>query len=161
MIVRKFVCRQPFLYDADLVSEETGLKCEDVSLAEQSEKDDADINVLLKRFGVTGQLPAANSIPIVTNGDFVAAMDCQGAMDMIRRATESFMDLPAEVRQEFNHDPARFVNFCSDEKNREHNLSKLREWGLAVDAAVAPVAAEPILVKVVPEVVLDKATGKA
>jgi len=36
------------------------------------------------------------------------------------------MQLPAKVRQEFNHDPHAFVIFCSDEKN----LPQLAKWGL-------------------------------
>ena len=51
--------RNPYNYDMAAVSQETGLKCQDPSLAQQHMKDECDINVIVERFGVTGQLPGA------------------------------------------------------------------------------------------------------
>ena len=93
------------------------MSCEEgSSLTVQSERDDADINVIVRRFGLTGQLPQNVGAPL--NVEFLEVFDFQSAMNVIRQAEESFMAMPAEVRARFQNDAARFVDFCSDEKNR-------------------------------------------
>ncbi|AZL82783.1 internal scaffolding protein [Apis mellifera associated microvirus 5] len=101
------------------------LKCDDPSLAQQHFKDDVDINVLLERFKVTGQLPQGVRLP--TYGDFTGVTDFRQANEAIRHANESFMDLPANIRARFQNDPVEFVEFCSDKEN----LPELRKMGLA------------------------------
>ena len=39
--------RSPFNYDTDEASNETGLVCDDESLAVQSERDECDINIIV------------------------------------------------------------------------------------------------------------------
>lgn len=144
--------RVPFAYDADAVSLENGLVCPEDSLAEQGEAEDADINVLMKRFGVTGHMPARGSLPLVTNGDFVPAMTFQESMDKIVKAREAFMELPADVRARFDHDPGKFVDYCTpsgDEKVDKRRLEDLREWGLAVPEKPPAVEPPPMRVQVV------------
>lgn len=102
------------------------------SVAVQSQKDDADINSIMKRFGQTGMLPSNVRAP--TYGDFTSAGDFRSAMDSVRAAKESFMEMPAEVRKRFGNDPQLFVEFCSDEKN----LKEMREMGLAIPEVVPP-----------------------
>ena len=58
-VVAPFV-RSPYNYDMSAVSDETGLCCEDESLAIQSAKEDADINTIVRRFGLTGELPSVS-----------------------------------------------------------------------------------------------------
>lgn len=98
----------------------------------QSQKDDADINVIMKRFGVTGLAP--NNVRAPTYGDFTDAMDFRESMDAIRAAKESFMQMPAAVRKRFANDPQLFVEFCSDKKN----LDEMRALGLAIPEVIAP-----------------------
>lgn len=100
------------------------LECLDPSLAQQNFKDEVDINVLLERFKVTGQLP--QNVVLPTYGDFVGINDYRTAREAILRAEHSFMDLPANVRARFQNDPQRFLEFCSDEKN----LPELQALGL-------------------------------
>lgn len=98
-------------------SNESGLKCSDPSRAKQSFKDECDINTIVRRFGITGQLPVGVRMP--TYGDFTEVQDFQGAMNAIAQAREAFDQMPAHVRKRFDNDPQRFVEFCSDEGNRE------------------------------------------
>lgn len=128
--------RNPYNYDADEVSEETGLKCEDESLAVQSEKDEADINTIVRRFGLTGQLPENVRMP--QYGDFTGITDYQTALNTVIAADEAFMTMPAEIRQRFNHDPQEFVEFCLD----ANNLEEARKLGLvpAAEVKTAPAA---------------------
>lgn len=135
--------RSAFNYDTDVASERTGLLCEDGSLTVQSEKEDADINTIVRRFGLTGQLPTNVRVPV--EADFTEVFDFQSAMNAIRAAQESFMAMPADVRFRFNNDPERFVAFCTEERDGALvNLDEMRKLGLAVPkAAVAVPEPEP------------------
>lgn len=105
-------------YDTNLVSDQSALRCLDPSMAKQSEAEDADINTIVKRFGLTGELPKDVAIPAY--GDFSNEVtDYHTALSLVREAAEGFMELPAHVRKEFDNDPGKFVDFVSDEKNRE------------------------------------------
>lgn len=126
----KVFVRNPYNYDRDEASNESGLECKDKSLALQSQAQDADINVIVKRFGLTGLAPQVPVPP--TYGDFEAVSDYREALDMIREADRSFMALPAEVRSKFDNDASRFVDFCMD----KNNLDEMRKMGLAVPAPV-------------------------
>lgn len=107
---------QPYGYDADEHSFETGLRCEDPTLAQQHMAEETDINEIVRRFGLTGELPSGVRMP--TYGDFTGVYDYQSALNAIKAAEESFSTLPAEVRARFGNDPAAFVDFCSDDANR-------------------------------------------
>lgn len=103
-------------YDMNTASEETALECKDKSLTQQHLADDSDINTIVKRFNLTGQLPTNVRMP--TYGDFEHTYDYHSAMTAIAQARESFDKMPAGIRARFNNDPAQFVDFCSQEANR-------------------------------------------
>lgn len=107
--------RSGFNYDRDAVSDETGLACLDVSLAKQSMAEDTDINVIVRRFGLTGALPQSVRMP--TYSDFTTVIDFQTAMNAVVQAREAFDRMPADVRYRFHNDPQEFVGFCSDDRN--------------------------------------------
>lgn len=140
--------RQPGKYDVDLVSNMTGVKCEDESLAVQSEKDDADINTIVKRFGLTGGMPANPRVP--SYGDFVGVDDFRSAMETVRNAQEAFMELPAEVRARFGNDPQTYMEFCTElaPEGGLANLEEMRKLGLAIPETVV-VKPEPQEVRIV------------
>jgi phage internal scaffolding protein len=115
-MTKKVFVRNPYNYDMDEVSQETGLKCEDLSLAQQHMKDECDINVIVERFGVTGKVPVTQFEP--SYGDFSGVGDYHTALNKINSTKEQFMTLPAKVRAKFDHDPYQLVNFLMDEANR-------------------------------------------
>ena len=102
------------------------------SLTIQSQTDDADINILMERFGITGKMPENPHIP--QYGDFEGISDYRTAIEAVRIAQESFMTIPAKVRAEFDNDPQRFLEFMGDPAN----LEKARSMGLAKPAPVTP-----------------------
>lgn len=113
-----------------------GLDCSVLpSRAKQEFAEEVDINTIVRRFGLTGELPVG--VPQVMQGDFTTVMDFRGAMDMIVKAREMFAEMPAEVRAEFDNDPAKFLDFTSDPKNKDRAI----ELGLVrpevVEAAMA------------------------
>lgn len=121
------VLRAPGNYDVDEVSKETGLFCHaDEDRCQQEFKEECDINEIVRRFGLTGELPANVRVPV--SGDFTGITDFQSAMNAVRQAQESFMELPAEVRARFANDPQRLMEFVSDDKNRDeaHKLGLLK-----------------------------------
>lgn len=115
-------------YDAKKASVQTGLFCKDDSRAIQSQRDEADINTIVRNFGLTGQLPQGVRVP--TYGDFEGLDNYQEALEAIRAADASFKAMPADVRSRFDNNPAKFVAFCSDSAN----LEEMRKLGLAVPA---------------------------
>lgn len=137
------IARNPFTYDAAALSDESSLRCEDPSLAVQSSRDEADINTIVRRFGLTGQLPQDVVAPVY--GDFTGIGDFQSALNAVLAAEAAFGKMPADVRSRFRNDAGLFVDFCSDERNREE-ATKL---GLLVPVKAPPL---PIEVRVVPEV---------
>lgn len=128
--------RSPYNYDTDEVSEETGLVCPEETLAKQSFKDQADINVIVNTFMKTGILPESVNMP--KYGDFSEATDYQTALNLVMQAEDAFMSLPATLRARFENDPGQLLAFLEDEGNRAEAVA----LGL-VQAQVEEPTAEP------------------
>ena len=116
----KVFVRNPYNYDMALASEESGLVCQDPSLAQQHMKDECDINVIVERFGVTGQLPQTPIEP--SYGDFSGVSDYHTALNAIKAADTAFMGLPAQLRAKFDHDPNALLQFLQNEQNRDEAI---------------------------------------
>lgn len=128
--MNKVFARQPYNYDMDAASLESGLECKDASLAKQSFAEEVDINTIVRRFGLSGELPTDIRMPV--NGDFEGLFDFQSAMNMIVSARESFDAMPAHVRSRFDNDPHKFVEFCS----KDENFDEAVKLGLVRDESV-------------------------
>lgn len=110
--------RTPYNYDMNAAGDESGLKCDDPSLAQQQFKEEADINTILERFARNGGiLNGPSREPL--SGDFTGFGDFHSAMNTVVAAQQAFADLPAKVRTRFNNDPGQFVDFVNDESNRD------------------------------------------
>jgi len=92
------------------------------SMTVQSMADEADLNVIMRRFAATGTFPQTTRIP--SYGDYTQITDFRSALEAIRDAEENFMGLEASVRARFQNDPQAFLEFCSNESNREE-MAKL------------------------------------
>lgn len=90
------------------------------SRAQQEFAEEVDINTIVKRFGLTGQLP--ENVPMYFNADFTEVVDFQGAMDLVRAAQESFDAMPAHVRERFGNSAVKFVEFTSNADNFDEAL---------------------------------------
>lgn len=108
--------RTPYNYDRKEVSDATGTVCLEPTRTQQQFKEECDINFLMKRFGVTGEIP--QNIRAVINDDFAEVFDFQTAMNTIRKGEEAFMQMPSGVRARFQNNPSVFVQWLSDEDNR-------------------------------------------
>lgn len=128
--------RTEFNYDMNAASEASGLACKDKSRAVQSSKMEADINTIVKRFRLTGQLPSNIRMP--TYADFDQVHDYHSALVLVRQAAEEFMLLPANVRSRFGNDPESLLSFLEDPANRDEAV----KLGLLVpvDSQALPVS---------------------
>lgn len=96
----------------------------DVRLTVQAQANETDINQIMKRVE-KGLMVNANA----TEGRFEDISEFNGLADAIikvQKANEEFMSLPADLREEFDNDPVKLVEFLSDEGNR----AKAEELGL-------------------------------
>lgn len=128
--------RNPYNYDVNMASDESGLACLDASLAVQESRDEVDINTIVRRFGLTGELPSNVRIP--QYGDFTGIGDYHSAMNAVLAADRSFMELPAELRARFGNDAGAFVEFCSDPAN----VAEMGKLGLLKPEVVERMAQE-------------------
>lgn len=124
-------------------SKATALRCQDVSRTKQADKDSADINVIMRKFGVTGVPPVNVRAP--TFGDFTGGgiVDFHTAMNVIAQTRESFDSVDAHVRARFHNDPQEFVAFCSDPSNADEMVK------LGLLSKVEPVIVAPQKVEIV------------
>lgn len=108
--------RTPYNYDTVAASDESGLACEEPSLAQQQFREECDINTILKRFNITGELPNALLSP--RYGDFTGIGDYKTALDRVMAAEEEFLSLPANIRARFENDPSKLIEFLDNDENR-------------------------------------------
>jgi len=124
--------RTPYNYDRDAATNESGLACEEPSLAQQHYKDECDINNILRQFNITGLLPESPLSP--RYGDFTGIGDYHTAMNRVIAVQDEFEALPAQIRARFDNDPAQLIEFLENSDNRP----EAEELGL-VEKATAEV----------------------
>ncbi len=116
-------------YDTKAASDEATIPADQYgeSMTVQSQAEDADINVLMKRYGLTGKMPDDIGERIPTYGDFSGVMDYRSAVEAVNRAQMAFMEIPAELRARWDNDPQKFLEYSSNPEN----LAEMRKFGLA------------------------------
>lgn len=87
----------------------------EISLTVQSEVENCDINVIVDRYAKTGLLPVMNQSPVY--GDVSDAPTYQDALHVVIEAQKAFNSLPANIRKQFDNDPAQFLAFVDDPAN--------------------------------------------
>ena len=127
--------RTPYNYDKDAASNESGLHCEDASLAQQHFKEECDINTILQKFNITGLLPEQTISP--RYGDFTGIGDYHTAMNRVIAVQEEFEALPAQIRARFENDPQQLIEFLDNSENRP----EAEKLGLVEKAAAEVVEA--------------------
>jgi len=129
--------KNPITYDRDQNSADSRLIFTRPSRTKQSFRDECDINNILRQFNVTGELPSGSVQP--QYGDFSGITDYQSALNAVMAAQDSFLQLPAKVRAKFDNDPALFVEFASDEANRD----EMKALGLLHEETAQAVVTSP------------------
>lgn len=132
--------RAPYQYDLKAASDAAAFDCgESLDRTDQSFAEEVDINTIVERFGLTGELPENLVMP--RDGDFTNALDYQQSLNLIIQANQAFLELPAQIRARFGNNAEDFVAFASD----PGNLDECRKLGLADPV---PLPQEPPLVRI-------------
>lgn len=136
--------RTPYNYDREEVSKKTALVCDDETLTQQNFKDDADLNVMIRKYGV---LPVQE----VNWNEFDASvipLDYHQLQNKLIEADQAFMSLPAELRNEVNNDPAQLLALISQREAEAKAQAKAAEKAAKNEASTQ---AEPVDADKAPE----------
>jgi phage internal scaffolding protein len=90
------------------------------SLTSQSQADEVDINKIMSRVAKGQTILGSDGKPFY--GDVSNLGGLQEAFIKIQEADELFMQYPAEMREKFQNDPSKFVDFVADPKNYDEAL---------------------------------------
>lgn len=125
-------------FDPTTWSDENTVKDFGESLTIQSMTEESDLNVIMKRYLKTGQMPE-DARPVFY-ADFENIYDFKTAQDAIIAARHAFEALPTDLRNRFSNDPQQFLEFCSDDRNREemNKLGLLKASPKAPGEAITP-----------------------
>lgn len=93
------------------------------SLTQQHFKDDADINIMTKKY-LRGQTPTLGN-PMATRqpifGDFTS-IDFMDMKNAIIDAEQQFASLPSKIRNRFKNDPYSLIRWVEKPENREEAI---------------------------------------
>ena len=133
--------RTPYNYDRDEVSKNTALVSDSETLTQQNFKDETDLNIMIRKYGV---LPVSE----VNWKEFDATVipqDYQQLQNMLREADQAFMDLPADVRKAADNDPQKFLELVESQqaeiKRQERESAKLQKAEAGKVSSVDPAQA--------------------
>jgi len=107
----------------------------DPSLAQQSSRDECDINKIMERFEKTGLMEHVNQHQ-GDYGDYTNVQDYHTSVNQVLAARAAFESVPATIRRRFDNDPGQFLAFVGDPANED----EMREMGLLPKTSDAPVA---------------------
>lgn len=97
----------------------------------QSFKEECDIRKIIARYDQTGVIQHVNKTVgeylDLTGGVHTSVNEYKTAMDLVTSSQQNFERLPAEVREKFNNDPGKFLEFATNPENVE----SMQEMGLA------------------------------
>lgn len=96
------------------------------SLTQQQFRDECDINNIVNYHHDNGFFPRINPLPGQFS-DLGDGLDFKAHHDYMAEALSAFNSLPAKLRDRFEHDPAKLLDFVSDPKNQDEAI----ELGLA------------------------------
>ena len=108
---------------------------------EQHHKDAQNINNIVKSYAGDAELIEKNKEIIAFNMDDIPTNDFAEMQNILVAAKQAFESVPSHIRAQFEHDPAKYVDFVRNPDNAE----KLVEMGLATAPEQEP---DPVPVQV-------------
>lgn len=117
------------------------LECEEVGRTMKEYQKSCDIKYIIERYLKTGNKTILHQNPIYD--DFSNVVDYQEALNIAIRAKEQFSQLPSKLRNQFENDPAKFLEFvetASDDDLRA--VSLIPPLSPVVEPPVTPEPAE-------------------
>lgn len=110
----------------------------------QAHKDECDINRIMDRFQKSGLLSHVNQFQ-GEYGEFIE-MDFHEAMNTILEAKDMFETVPSDIREKFNNDPGKFLEYVTNPEN----VDGMRELGLLPTESTHPSVPKPAAETVAP-----------
>lgn len=108
------------------------------SLTIQSDAHQADIQEILKQYGVGGLMAANLAATDAQFMDVSEHTDYAELMRTVKAAESEFMKLPSKVREEFDHDVAKWLDAAHDQDKEDAIISDIVEKS-GEEAPVEPV----------------------
>lgn len=99
-------------------------KNEQPTMTDQQWKDECDVNFIMAKYLKTGHLPHLQQNPGLY-ADLSQITDLVGAYEDVKQAEEAFSSLPAALRNEFDNDPIKLVEFMKDPAKKQEAIDKL------------------------------------
>nr|QJB19410.1 MAG: internal scaffolding protein [Microvirus sp.] len=93
---------------------------DDDPITQQQFKNECDINYIVNRYLQTGYINpmlVKNGQPVF--GDVSTIEGYKQSLDKIKESEQMFMQLPAKIRDRFEHDPLKLLQFVADNNNYE------------------------------------------
>lgn len=107
----------------------------DKVLTVQSDADEANINKIVAKME-KGQMSFRMNAAPPFYGDVSEFDGLADAVEKVLSANDLFMDMSASIRERFDNDPVKMVEFLEDEANRAEAI----KLGMVIEEPVAPVA---------------------
>lgn len=107
----------------------------DEVLTEQNHKTEVDVNHIVSSRGVD-RIAETTKLADLTF-DTNPYNDFQEMMEIVAKGKSTFAQLPAQVRDEFQNDPAKYLDYIRHPENRDALVE--RGWAEPAPAAPAPV----------------------
>ena len=101
-------------------SQRSPIKIEGETRTKQSAQAETDINNIMARYTKTGHISWVNrQTPTYGISD---GQTFHEAMNIVIEAQENFSELPAHIRKRFGNDPEQFLDFVTDENNKDEAI---------------------------------------
>lgn len=112
------------------------------SMTVQADASEADINKIIARFEKAGMVTRLNSVQPFY-GDVSQLDGLQDALIKVQQADDLFMSMSAQIRERFDNDPVKMVDFLNDDRNR----AEAESIGMVIPRpkVVEPPVVEPAL----------------
>ena len=111
----------------------------------QDSRDECDVNFIMRKYERTGLLKHRQQE--LKYGDFSQVVSYHEAMNVVATANSMFYELPSSIREKFDNDPGKFLEFAENPKNE----AAMVEMGLKNAPIVKPEEAPPAPSQEVPK----------
>jgi len=90
---------------------------------QKQHRDDVDVNNIMAKYKRTGQITHLRNAQQGAYVDLTKLPHSyQQSLDIIKKAEDTFMSMPSEVRTRFDNNPQQLINFLKDKKNNEEAI---------------------------------------
>lgn len=125
-------------YTGEVTDPITGEVTKPPSMTKQSFAAECDINNIIKQYKVTGMISHISARAAQGSYlDLPDPLDFQESLNVVAEAQRAFDTLPSKVRDRFDNNPTKFLEFMADPANGEE-LVKLGLASRVGDPAPAP-----------------------